>query len=213
MGQFGECHSGRRPGAELSVSSLVFGVWWLGGRMRPTLHSPVLQEVTQDFRGFAKRFSFEGRECSKMLCQVGDAPVARLMHQARAFCAGAYLQAAGVVGVRGDRDQAAAGEAGDDAAHGGRFDLLGGSEFAESLRAAENQYGKRGKTRGAFAGCGVLLPHAAQQVNGCGVQVVGQGYGGGVNVPTLRLAPLAQGGLLSHRTRRAWGTVASFLDS
>ena len=110
-----------------------------------------------------------------MLGQFVDAPVACLVQQARAVCARTDLQAAGVSGVRGDFDQAAAGQAGYDAAHGGRFYLLGGGEFSESSRAAEHQNGKRGETRGAFAGGGILLAHAAQQVDGGGVQVVGQG--------------------------------------
>jgi len=38
--------------------------------------------------------------------------------------------------------------------------------------AAKNQDGERGKTRRAFARSGVLFAHAAQQVDGGGVQAI-----------------------------------------
>src|SRR5580704_12828339 len=134
-----------------------------------------------------------------MAGQVGDAEVASFLQQAGAFGRGADAQAAGVVSVRLDFDQTAAGESGNDAAHGGRLDLLGGGEFAERFRVAENQNRQRGETRGTLAGGGVLLADAAQQVNGGAVQAVGYGGGVYVKIPTL-----------SHRTRQGWGTRGIF---
>ena len=104
------------------------------------------------------------------------------MRSWRPFCSrrvalggGANLHAAGVVGVGGNGDQAAAGQASDDAAHGWRLDLLGGGQFAQCFRASEHQHRKRGEPRGAFAGGDILLAHTAQQVDGGGVQAVGDG--------------------------------------
>ena|SRR5208282_3365347 len=137
-----------------------------------------------------------------MLGQVGDAEVASFLQQARAFGCGADAQAAGVVGVGFYFDQTAAGQSGDDAAHGGGLDLLGGGEFAQHFGAAEDQHGERGEARRAFAGGGVLLADSAQQVDGGAVQAVGYGGGGGageVKIPTL-----------SHRTRQGWGTRGIF---
>ncbi len=74
-----------------------------------------------------------------------------------------------------DFNQAAALQSGDDAAHGGRLDLLGGGEFAERFRAGEDQDRQRGELRGADAGSDILLAHAAQQVDGGGMKAVGGG--------------------------------------
>jgi len=93
-------------------------------------------------------------------------------------------------------------KSGNDAAHGGWFDLLGGGEFAESFRAAENEHGKRRETSGTFAGGGVLFADAPQQVNGGAVQAVGDGVWGregSVKIPTP-----------SQRTRQGWGTPGIF---
>jgi len=50
----------------------------------------------------------------------------------------AKVYAAGVLPVFGDFNQAAAGQAGNNPAHGRRLNLLGGSEFTQCFRASEH---------------------------------------------------------------------------
>ena len=92
--------------------------------------APFLQHFLQDFHSAAERGEFGGRKFLELRGEVGNAPIARFLQQPRTFGGGANLHAARVVAISGDRDQAAARQAGGDAGHGGRFDLLGGSEFA-----------------------------------------------------------------------------------
>jgi len=62
--------------------------------------------------------------------------------------------------IAGDFNQPAALEPGDDAASCGRFDLLGGGQFAKRFRAGKDEdLEKRGELRGADAGGFVLLAH------------------------------------------------------
>ena len=70
-------------------------------------------------------------------------------------------------------NQSAAREAGHHPAHRRRLDLLGGRQFAQRLRTSENQHGKRGQARRTFSGGNVLLAQPAQQMDGGGVQPVG----------------------------------------
>ena len=64
-------------------------------------------------------------------------------------------------------------EAGDDAAHGGWPDLLGVGELAERLWSAEDEDGKGGKLGRADVSFAVADAKAAEQVDGGGVELVG----------------------------------------
>ncbi len=77
------------------------------------------------------------------------------------------------MGIGSDLNQAAAFESGDDAAHGGRFDLLGGGEFAKRFGAGkdENREGRK-LSRADSGGC-VLQANAAEQMDGGGMEAIG----------------------------------------
>src|SRR5258706_4567758 len=102
--------------------------------------------------------------------QVIDAALAALLKKACAFGCGVDLHAACVMRIASNFDHAAMLESGHDAAHGGGLDLLGSSEFAERLWAGKDQHGECGQLRWADAGSHILLPHAAQQMDGGGVK-------------------------------------------
>lgn len=133
-----------------------------------------------------------------MVGKVGDAALAGLLQQARAFRSGADVKAARVGWVGKDFDQATALESGNNAAHGGRLDLLGCREFAQSLGTSKHQHGKGRQARRTFAGGGITLAYAAQQVDGGGVQAVGEIKDLGVT--PLRGIPVSR---LSHLSFRA----------
>ena len=136
---------------------------------------PIFQQRSKDFCRICELDDFFCGEPRNLGGQIFDAALAAFLQQALALGGGTDVQAAGVVGVGGDGDEAAAGESGDDAAHGGRLDLFGGGEFFECFGAAENEDGKRRELRGADAGGGILLADAAKQMDGGGVQAVGDG--------------------------------------
>ena len=89
----------------------------------------MLEQFAEDFHSIAQLGKLVGSESLKLRGEVGDAHLASLVQQARAFRSGHDPQAARVFGIFGDLDQAAARQAGDDAAHGRRLDLLGGGQF------------------------------------------------------------------------------------
>jgi hypothetical protein len=75
--------------------------------------------------------------------------------------------------------EAGALQAGDDAAHGGSFDLLGGGQLAQRHGASEDEEGKRGEAGRADSGENVLLAGVAKKMDGGGVQAVGYFETGG----------------------------------
>ena len=109
-------------------------------------------------------------------CREGcNAAAARLLEQARALGRGTDVRAAGVPGVAGNGDETVALESGDDAAHGGRLDLLGGGQLAQRFGPGEDQHRERRQLRWTHAAGRVVPANAAQEVNGSGVQPVGDG--------------------------------------
>jgi len=118
--------------------------------------------------------------------EVGDTPPARALKQAGAFGSGANAHAAGVVRIGGDLDKAGAGQASDNAAHGGRFDLFGCRQFTQRFRAGKNQYRERREAGRALTRERVLPPQAAQQADGSGMQAVSDGEGIGARVGLRR---------------------------
>ena len=143
--------------------------------------APFLEQPAEDFHSIAQLGKLFRREAFELRGEVGDAHLASILQQTRAFRCGGDAHTAGILGIFSDLDQAAALEASDDTAHSGRLDLFCGGEFLQRLRSAENQHGQGGKTRRALTGGDVLLAHAAQQVNGGGVQAIGNRENGIVN--------------------------------
>ena len=135
---------------------------------------PVAQQLFQDAGGGAELVKFTPGQGIEMGREILDSALASLLEKARAFGGSADAHAACVVGIASDFNQAAAFESGDDAAHGGRLDLLGGGEFAERLRTGKDEHGERGQACRTFAGGYVLPPRAAEQVDGGGMKAVGR---------------------------------------
>ncbi len=69
-----------------------------------------------------------------------NSTAARLLQKARALGGRADVPAARVVRIANDFNQATALESGNDAAYGGRLDLLGGSECSERFGAGKDQH-------------------------------------------------------------------------
>ena len=101
-----------------------------------------------------------------------DAALPAFPHQTDSFGSRFEADAAAVFGGVA-ADKAGMLEAGDDAAHCGWTYLLGAGELAERFGSAENEDGKRGELRGADATFAVTHAQPAEQVNGRGVQLVG----------------------------------------
>jgi len=137
--------------------------------------APFLEHVSEDFDGIADLREFGEGQRIQMLGERGDAQAASFFEQAPAFGGSADAKAAGIGGIGRNIDQAAARQTGYDAAHGRRLDLLGRGEFLERLWPSEYQDRERGEAGWAFAGSGILLADAAQQVDGGRVQAVGDG--------------------------------------
>jgi len=137
--------------------------------------APIFKQTLQNFGGFTQVRDFLPGELRDLRGEIFDAELASFMEEARALRRGANVQAAGVARVRGNFGQAAAGKAGNDAAHGGGLDLFGGGEFFQCFRSAENQNRKSGELCGANAGGHILFAHPAQQMDGSGVEAVGDG--------------------------------------
>jgi hypothetical protein len=70
-------------------------------------------------------------------------------------------------------DQTGPLKPGYDAAHGGGPDLLGIGQLAERSWPPKDQHGKGGKLCGAYAAFAVADAEAAEQVNRCGVELIG----------------------------------------
>ena len=133
------------------------------------------QHASQNLGRAAELREFSGAETPQLGSEITDAALASSLQQACAFASGVDVQAAGVVSVFADLGQAAAREASHDPAHGGRFDLLGGRKFSQSFRAGKDQDRQCGELRRADSAGDILLAHAAQEMNGSGVQAVGDG--------------------------------------
>lgn len=114
--------------------------------------------------GLGERFELGG--------EGDDATTASFVQEPRAFGGSTDLNAPGVGGIGDDLDQLAVLEPGNDAAHGRRFDLLGGGQLTERRGASENEHGERRKTGGAFPGSSVLFADAAEEVDGSGMEAV-----------------------------------------
>jgi len=83
------------------------------------------------------------------------------------------LFAAGIVSISCYFHQPAALQAGHYAAHGGGLHLLGGSQFAERFGTTENQHRERRQPSWTLTGNRILIPDPPEQVNGGGMQPVG----------------------------------------
>jgi hypothetical protein len=100
------------------------------------------------------------------------AALARFPHQADAF--GRSFEAHAAAVFRGmPTDERGALEAGDDAAHCWRANLLGVGKLAERSGSAEDEDGKGGKLGGANASFAVANTEATEQVDGSGMELVG----------------------------------------
>src|ERR1700692_191017 len=108
-----------------------------------------------------------------MLREILDAALASLPKQSCAFGGGANVHAAAVHGIASDLDHPAALESGDNAAHGGRLDLLGGGEIAKRFGSGKHQHRQGRELRRADSGSSVLLADSAKQVDGGGMKPVG----------------------------------------
>jgi hypothetical protein len=100
------------------------------------------------------------------------AAFARLPHKANAFGCCFEADAPAVIG-RMAADHSRALEAGDDAAHCRRTDLLSVGKFAERLWSTEDEDGESGKLGGTDVGFAVADAKSAEQVDGGGVKLVG----------------------------------------
>ena len=100
------------------------------------------------------------------------AALARFPHQADAFGRSFEADAAAVFGGV-SADELGALEAGDDAAHGGRADLLGVGELTERSGAAKDEDGERGKLGRTDVGFAVADAQTAKEVDGGGMELVG----------------------------------------
>lgn len=138
-----------------------------------TKSAPFLEHRSEDFYSVTESGKLRRGKLVELRSEVGNAPLAGLLQQAGTFGSGANPHAAGVVGIGRDLRQPAASQASCNAGHGGRLDLLGGGQFAQRFRATEDEHRERGQARRAFARGDVLLAHTAQQVDGGGVQAVG----------------------------------------
>src|SRR5260370_5496469 len=85
-----------------------------------------LEHRSEDFYGDTESGKLSRGKLVQLSSEVGNAPLAGLLQQAGTFGSGANPHAAGVVGIGRDLRQPAASQAGCDAGHGGRLDLLGG---------------------------------------------------------------------------------------
>ncbi len=104
--------------------------------------------------------------------EVSDTALASLSKNSAPLVRGPDLHPARIVGIKGNLDQFVAGKSGNHAAHGGRLYLLGGREFAQRLRSAEDENRKRREPRRTFPRGDVLLSHSTQEMDCGGVQTV-----------------------------------------
>jgi hypothetical protein len=126
----------------------------------------------EQFEGAPELLSVIFGERGESFGQGFDAALASLPHQADAFGCGFEVEAAAVFGGVA-AEQAGAVKAGDDAAHSGRANLLGVGKLAKRSGAAEDEYGERGELGGADAAFAVANTEPSEQVNGGGVELVG----------------------------------------
>ena len=105
--------------------------------------------------------------------EISDTALASLLKNGGSLVRGPDLHAARILRIEGNLDQFVAGKPSNHTAHGGRLYLLGGREFAQRLRSAEDEHRKRREPRWTLTGCDVLLPDSAQQMDRGGVQTVG----------------------------------------
>jgi hypothetical protein len=138
------------------------------------LSIPFLKQPIEDFRGFAQLGALGRRQAIEPEGEFGHPHGAGFLEQADPPGGCPNAPAAGILAIGRDLDQAAGHQAGHDAAHGRGLDLLGAGQLPQGFRALEDQHGKGGQPRRAFAGGQILAPQAAQKVDGGGVQAVGQ---------------------------------------
>ena len=142
----------------------------------------VSNHLLEQSDGFAKSLSFIFRQSPQGFRQSFHAALAPFPHDFGSFGGRCQADAPPVFG-RLPADQPGALEPGYDAAHGGGTDLLGIGQLAERPGTAKHQDGKGGKLRGANAAFAVANTKAAQQVDRCRVELVGDVHGsqGGCN--------------------------------
>ena len=100
------------------------------------------------------------------------AAFARFPHEADAFRRRLKADAAGVFGGM-SADQSGALEAGDDAAHRWRSDVFSVGKLTERSGTAEDEDGERRKLGWADVGFAVADTKPSQQMDGSGVELVG----------------------------------------
>ena len=137
---------------------------------------------------FAVTFGARGESFGERL----HTALAALPHQADTFGGRFEAHAAAVYGGVA-ADQSRTLEAGDDAAHGGWADLLGIGKFAKRSGATEDQDGESGELGRTDAAFAVADAKPPEQVNGGGVELVGD--------------------LRGHEGRRGWLRQGGFFGS
>lgn len=149
--------------------SLTFHV---GKKLERNEPLEISQDLLEQGESFAKLLSFAFGKPVDCFGEKLHAAFARFPHQADAF--GRSFEAHAAAVFRGmPTDESGALEAGDDATHGGWPDLLSVGELAERLWSAEDEDGESGKLGGADVGFAVADAKAAQQMNGGGMELVG----------------------------------------
>lgn len=138
----------------------------------PLSYSDLPDDLSQQCDGILQLEFFIFRQGRHDLCEGFDAAVPAFPHQADAFGRRFEADAARVIGGVA-ANQFRALQTGDDAAHRGRAHLLGVGEFAERFGAAEDEDGECGELGGADVALAVADAQAAKQVDGCGVELVG----------------------------------------
>ena len=122
----------------------------------------------RELRAVARR---EGGERSD---ERGDAPLATVEQELRSARGGAHARDAPVVGVDDAIDQPFRLENHDQLGNRGWTHLLGPGEITESDRTAEDDDGEGGELRGGETGGVVLAAEAPEEVEGGGVEAVGE---------------------------------------
>jgi hypothetical protein len=139
----------------------------------------ISHNLLEQSESFAELLTLVFSEPTHCVGKGVHAAIARFPHQANPFGRSFEADAAAVFGGV-PAYEASALESGDDAAHGGRADLLGISELAERFGSAEDENGEGGKLGGADASFAIADAKAAEEVDGGGMELVGDFNGCGI---------------------------------
>ena len=104
---------------------------------------PVAEKLSKDLYSGAEFLQVLRGQPLEVRSEIGDATLASLLQDRFSFLGGTDVHEACVIGISGDLNQFIPGESRHHAAHRGWFYLLGCGQFAERLRTAKNQHGKR----------------------------------------------------------------------